>query len=98
QYRVPGPDHRRLHAYVARPKTRPGAIGSAAVEGDADNGYVEFVRARNVRQPQERRHTRKTWIDQRVHRLSRSSTASVSLHAGMRRIINHAGPGIIRAS
>ena len=40
---IPGTNDRGLHANVARTESRAGAIRRAAVEGDADDGDVEFV-------------------------------------------------------
>src|SRR5229473_8004606 len=67
QHRIPGADHGRLHANVARAETRTGAVGGASVEGNTNQGKVEVLGSRNVRQPHECGDAGETWVDQRVH-------------------------------
>ena len=68
QHRIPGTNHRRLHANIARTETRARTISRSSVERNANQRQVEILRTRNVRQPHECGHAREPWIDQRVHR------------------------------
>src|SRR5207248_4133463 len=47
--RIPGTDHRRLHANVARPEARSGTISGSAVKRHADQRNIQLLRPRNVR-------------------------------------------------
>src|SRR5262249_4541121 len=51
-------DQRRLGANLARPETRAGTIGGAAVVGNPDDRDIEAARFFDVRQPHERRRLR----------------------------------------
>ena len=68
QHRIPGTDHGRLHANVARPKASARAISRASIERDTNQRQVQFRRLRNMGQAHECGHTRKARINQRVHR------------------------------
>src|SRR4051812_12037760 len=68
QHRIPGTNHRRLHAYIARTEACSRTVSRSSVEGDANQGEIEILRSRNVRQPHECRHAREAGIDQRVYR------------------------------
>jgi hypothetical protein len=66
---IPGTNYRRLNANIARAETRAGTICRAAVEGDADDGDVEFIRIGNVGQAAERRDAGEAGVLERVGRL-----------------------------
>src|SRR5450755_3839083 len=66
---IPGADDRGLHSDVARAEARAGAVGSTAVERDADDGDVELFRLRDVRQAHEGWDTGKARVFKGVHRL-----------------------------
>src|SRR5581483_7170719 len=69
EYGIPGPDHRRLHTDVSGAKARPGPVGGAAIEGNADERNIELFWVADMRQPHEGRNAGKARINQRIHRL-----------------------------
>ena len=68
QHRIPGTNHGRLHANIARAEARTRTVSRSSVERNADQRQVEVLGSRNVGQPHERGHAGEPWIDQRVHR------------------------------
>lgn len=66
---IPRADDGGLHSDVTRAEARPRSIGRAAVERDADDGDVEFLRLRDVRQTHEGGDAGEASVLQSVHRL-----------------------------
>ncbi len=66
---IPGANDGGLDANIARAETRAGAIGCAAVEGDADEGEVELGGVGNVREAHEGGDAGETGVGEGVERL-----------------------------
>jgi hypothetical protein len=90
--RIPRTDDRGLDANVAWAETRAGAIGGAAVKGDADEGDVEFFGLGDVREAHEAGNAGEAGVAESVERL-RMGKAEGAAGFGHGRHISFAGGG-----
>src|SRR5262249_6670500 len=80
EHRVPGPDHAALCPYMARSEARPRAVRRAAIKGNSNQGNIEFLRARNMRQAHEGCDARKTGINESIDWRWPRTSQSFGLH------------------
>lgn len=76
--RVPRSDNRGLHANMERPEARARTISCAPIKGDADDGYLQFLGLRDVRQSHKSRDAREAREAKGVERLGVRQTESAA--------------------